>query len=408
MASDDLVKALREVVRRGAADDAGRVRGLLADLMPQAGAVVRVAVAAVQEGVPADLRRAAAGGSVSLAVNRAISRLVDEHGYERALATRVAEAWAIALGSMSEATRAASSTTPTPLREATVVDPGMPAGASDDGRPRLVVDPLAVWGAYATIGEAIAAAPAGALVVVRSGTYREALVIDKAVEVVGEGPRGAVVVESTDAHAIELRAERAAIRNLTIRAGGTGQGWGAVMVRRGRPVIEGCDLTSSVGAGMYVVGADSDPVVRACTFADGKGTGIFFLENGRGTFERCTVTGNAYAGIQVKQGGDPVVRECTFADGKGNGIYVLENGRGTFEGCTVTGNAYPGIVVQQGGDPVVRECTIARNRNHGVAVWATGRGTVTGCTLSGNVPGEWWVEGGAGGVRRNNRPDAPR
>ena len=103
-----------------------------------------------------------------------------------------------------------------------------------------------------------------------------------------------------------------------------------------------------------------------------------------------------------------MVRECTFADGKTNGIYVLENGRGTFEGCTVTGNAYPGIVVQQGGDPVVRECTIARNRNHGVAVWATGRGTVTGCTLSGNVPGEWWVEGGAGGVRRNNRPDAPR
>ena len=408
MASDDLVNALREVVRRGAADDAARVKGLLADLLPGMPALTRVAVAAVQEGVPADLRQTGHGGSVSLAVNRSIRRLVDEHGYELGLATRVAEAWAIALGAMSESTQAASSTTSTPAREVTVVDPPSSVGVNDDGRPRLVVDPLAVWGAYATIGEAIAAAPAGALVVVRPGTYREALVIDKAVEVVGEGARGAVVVESTDAHAIEFRAERAAIRNLTIRAGGTGQGWGAVMVRRGRPLIEGCALTSSVGAGMYVVGADSDPVVRECTFADGKQSGIYVWENGRGTIERCRVTGNALAGIEVKQGGDPVVRECTFADGKQNGIYVYENGRGTFEGCTVTGNAYAGIAVQLGGDPVVRECTIARNRDHGVAVWATGRGTITGCTLSGNAPGEWWVEGGAGGVRRNNRPDAPR
>ena len=154
----------------------------------------------------------------------------------------------------------------------------------------------------ATIGEAIAAALAGALVVVRPGTYREAVVIDKAVEVVGEGARGAVVVESMDAHAIEFRAERAAIRNLTIRAGGTGQGWGAVMVRRGRPVIERCDLTSSVGAGMYVVGAESDPMVRECTIADGKQNGIWVYENGRGTFEGCTVTGNAKAGIEVKGG----------------------------------------------------------------------------------------------------------
>ena len=41
----NLVEVLREVVRRGAADDAARVRGLLAALMPGMPALTRVAVA---------------------------------------------------------------------------------------------------------------------------------------------------------------------------------------------------------------------------------------------------------------------------------------------------------------------------------------------------------------------------
>ena len=93
-----IAEALREVVRRGAADDAARVRGLLADLIPGMPAPARVAVAAVQEGVPADLRRATASGSAALAIARGIDRLVDQHGYKRALATRVVHAWAAAVG----------------------------------------------------------------------------------------------------------------------------------------------------------------------------------------------------------------------------------------------------------------------------------------------------------------------
>lgn len=102
MASDDLVQALREVVRRGAADDVGRVRGLLADLLPGMPALTRVAVAAVQEGVPADLRRMGVGGSTALAIARGVDRLVDQHGYKRALASRVVRAWAAVIGTSTD------------------------------------------------------------------------------------------------------------------------------------------------------------------------------------------------------------------------------------------------------------------------------------------------------------------
>jgi F-box protein 11 len=232
------------------------------------------------------------------------------------------------------------------------------------GRPRLVVDGDAVrGGAYTTIGEAIRAAPEGALVVVRAGRYREAVMIDKEVEVVGEGGWGGVVVEAEGTDAIVIATPRAWVRNMTVRAvGATVNASGAIRVRSGRPLIEGCDLTSRVGAVMYVSGRDSDPEVR----------------------------------------------DCKLADGEGFGIWVSANGKGRFAGCRVTGNAYAGIAVTTGGDPEVRDCTVSGNRDYGIKVWSDGRGMITRCTITGNLPQAWSVEGGAGGTRRGNRPEAPQ
>ena len=202
-----------------------------------------------------------------------------------------------------------------------------------------MVDATAVRGAHATIKDALAAAVPGTLIVVKPGTYREALVIEKAVEIVGEGRLGQVVIEASERAAIVLDTDRAALRNLVIRATGTQSTTSAaVWVKRGRPVIEGCTLTSAIGPGMYVGGSSSDPTVRECTFADGKQSGIWVVENGAGTFERCTVTGNAKAGIRVETGGNPTVRECTVERNRDHGIKVWDTGLGTITGCRLSGN----------------------------------------------------------------------
>jgi hypothetical protein len=145
MTDGDLNDALREVVRRGVVDDAVRVRGLLADLLPGQGAVVRVAVAAVHEGVPRDLRQAVMNGSVSLAVARGIDRLVSEHAYDRTMATRVVEAWAGALG--PEGTR--------PSPERTANNDGAGGGGGAKRRKKavgtVVLDDVAGDGDFRTI-----------------------------------------------------------------------------------------------------------------------------------------------------------------------------------------------------------------------------------------------------------------
>ncbi len=152
-----------------------------------------------------------------------------------------------------------------------------------------------------------------------------------------------------------------------------------------------------------VNGADADPSVISCVVHDCKGFGIWVREQAGGTFERCAVVGNAGLGIFVL--GDPVVRDCEVRDGKDAGILVGTRGKGTFERCAVVGNAGLGIFAL--GDPVVRDCQVFGNRDGGVIVAAGALGTITGCTVSLNTPDNWRVEAGAGGIRRDNRFDAP-
>ena len=159
------------------------------------------------------------------------------------------------------------------------------------------------------------------------------------VQVQGEGDRARIVVEATDATAVTVTADRAVVRNLTVRAVGSGATSGAVWVKLGRVVIEGCDLTSAIGAVVYITGEDSAPVIRDCQIRHGKGSGVRVSDRGKGTIEKCVISGNALAGVETWTGGNPTVRYCQIRDNKRFGVYVHDQGQGTFTGNTLAGNA---------------------------------------------------------------------
>ena len=82
-ATDGVGQKLRGLVATHGIDrvttDASWVRNVLADLSPETRAFNRVLMVAVQEGIPADLRRAATGGSVALAIARGADQIGRAH-----------------------------------------------------------------------------------------------------------------------------------------------------------------------------------------------------------------------------------------------------------------------------------------------------------------------------------------
>jgi hypothetical protein len=239
-------------------------------------------------------------------------------------------------------------------------------------------------GTHATIGEAVRAAPAGSTILIRPGLYREALALDKAVTLQGDGPPENVTITSAEAPCLSATAEAVA-RGLTLRRTRSERGRDgyAVVVRRGGLRLEGCDVSSESLACVAIHGPDSNPTLRQCRIHHGSEGGVLIYQQGRGTLEGCEIFANQLAGVEINEEGDLTLRDCKVHDNQGDGVLVQQQGRGTVEGCEIHANRRAGVVVRDGGDPTVRHCKVHDNEG-GILVDERGRGTVEGCEIHAN------------------------
>jgi F-box protein 11 len=310
------------------------------------------------------------------------------------------------------------------------------SGPTDKTEPPIhIVDPLH-RGDFTNLTDALVSANPGDRIVVRPGLYREAVVIDKVVEIIGDGDLGTVVIEATGKNVIQFKANAGRIANLTLRQAGGGK-WYCIDVAQGRLSLEGCDITSQslacvaihsgadpwlrrnrihngTQSGVFVYGdgqgvlEDNDifanayggieikdganPAVRRNRIHDGRTVGVMVGETGQGVLEDNDIFGNAWSGIETKKGGNPTVRRNRIHDGKQSGVYVQENGQGVLEDNDIFSNAFTGIEVNQGGNPIVRGNRISKNGRQAVRVYNGGRGTFENNDLRDNTKGAWDID----------------
>jgi F-box protein 11 len=294
-------------------------------------------------------------------------------------------------------------------------------------------------GDFTTIGAAIAAAHPGDRIVVRPGLYEESLVVNKPLEILGDGPADDIRIWARGATALEFQATIGRVANLTLRqAGGDGQWYGAD-ITSGRLDLEGCLISSDSLACVVIRGA-ADPRLRRNRISYGSGVGVLVHDYGLGTLEDNQIFGNRLSGAEIRArgnptlrnnriygnlesgvlvhrdgegtvedneiadngtgtaistGGNPVFRRNRISGSKHSGIFVYAGGQGYIEDNEVIANVLAGVEIGDGGDPVVRENRINGNGYRAVWIHPGGRGTFEGNDLTGNNGGAWQVDEGA-------------
>jgi F-box protein 11 len=252
---------------------------------------------------------------------------------------------------------------------------------------------------FRTIGEALKNAQPGGSIQVRPGLYRESVVIDKPVEILGDGPVGEIAIETADSPGIVMRADCATVRGLTVRrrglppAGGDGNAGqasrlsvdSAVWVTQGCLMLEDCDIVSETGPGIAIDTERANPAIRRCAVHDSRNCGILFEGNSQGTVEDCDIFGNAGAGVGIKQGSNPLIRGCQLRDGKDAGVCVSDFGQGILEECDIRGNAGAGVAIVSGSNPVIRRCKIHDGLQNGIWISDRSQGIVEDCDIFGNA-----------------------
>jgi len=159
-----------------------------------------------------------------------------------------------------------------------IAAPSPPPPSTNPTPPRfrtLIVDQMH-RGDYPTISAAIAAANAGDRIIVRPGFYSEGLVIDKPLEIIGEGDRAEIVVCAIGTPVILFQTTAGRVRNLTLRqAGGL---WFGVDIKQGRLELEDCDI-SSVMLACVAIHDGADPRLRRNRIHDSKAGGVYIYHN---------------------------------------------------------------------------------------------------------------------------------
>ncbi|MFF7777257.1 right-handed parallel beta-helix repeat-containing protein [Streptomyces tanashiensis] len=178
-------------------------------------------------------------------------------------------------------------------------------------------------GEYPSLAAALEAASDGDVLTIAPGTYRENLVIRRAVTLRGpEGGVGSVRIAPPDGVPLTLRAS-VTVQDLHIE--GQDVAAPALLVEDGTPELLDLRIMTRSAAGIEVRGA-ARPTVRRCTVDNPAGIGIAVLDGAGGVFEECEVVSAGQAGVSVRGGAHPRLERCRVHHASGAGIAVTGEG----------------------------------------------------------------------------------
>lgn len=290
-------------------------------------------------------------------------------------------------------------------------------------------------GDFKTLAEALKTAPAGARLLVRSGSYAGNLVLNRSVEILAEPGGDGVVIEAASSPGVTISADQVRLSGLLFRCSSAGNG-SVVEVSRGRTVLEDCAIEAGSNTSGSLTGlrvrSSGDVTLSRCQITGGA-AGVRVTETAHCLLRTCDLSGSSSTGISVSDtadvrlygcnllnhadsglvvagpaqvlldtceiagnrtgvlvnGSNPLLRKCRLRNNRAEGIAFRLDARGELNDCDVLENGVSGVSISQRSDPTLRNCRISKSGADNVRVFDTGRGTLEKCAIS---------EGGTRGV----------
>ena len=419
---------LREIIQRHGRDvieNPRRLENLLRDYCGEFRREISVLTMALEEHAVADLLDAPASALPHKVVRaRLAQRLCDNLALSDAAAHWSIESWAWALGLISDAdlelkenygeskeseSGAAKSISPQSIAQNKFA--GQNLSSNQTAQVKQTAQPQSAkittstfivsangGGNFTSIGEALRNVPANSRLLIREGLYQESIVLDKNVEIVGDGAIENIIIKSANQSCVSMQTDKAIVRGMTLQGRGksSGKAFFAVDIPRGALVLENCDISSDSLSCAAIYGVNAKPLLKNCRIHDGADSGIYIFDNARASIENCDVYRNANVNLAIAQGANPAIKNCRIFEGENGGIVVWGNGAtATIEDCKISNHRLANVGISQSANPVLRRCKIFGGRDSGVFVHQKGYGTFEECDIYGNQTAEVAVTDGS-------------
>ncbi|MFJ9200492.1 right-handed parallel beta-helix repeat-containing protein [Streptomyces flaveolus] len=234
-------------------------------------------------------------------------------------------------------------------------------------------------GEYASLAAALEAAADGDVLTIAPGTYRENLVVERAVTLRGpEGAQGSVRIAPVDGVPLTVRAS-AVVQDLHVE--GQDAAAAAVLVEEGTPELLDVRVVTRSASGIEVRGS-ARPTVRRCTVDNPAGVGIAVLDGGGGVFEECEVVSAGQAGVAVRSGAHPRLERCRIHHAAGSGLTATgEHSALEAVGCEIYEVRGSGVQVSGRATAHLTDCDVHRTTSDGVTLDTDAVLTLADCRI---------------------------
>jgi hypothetical protein len=234
-------------------------------------------------------------------------------------------------------------------------------------------------GEYASLAAALEAAADGDVLTIAPGTYRENLVIQRAVTLRGaEGSAGSVRIAPADGVPLTVRAS-AVVRDLHVE--GQDATAPALLIEEGTPELRDVRVVTRSATGIEVRGG-ARPTVRRCTVDNPAGIGIAVLDGAGGVFEECEVTAAGQEGVAVRSGARPRLERCRVHHASGPGLAATgDNSTLEAVGCEVHEVRGSGLQVTGRATAHLTDCDVHRTTADGVTLDTEAVLTLADCRI---------------------------
>ena len=172
--------------------------------------------------------------------------------------------------------------------------------------------------AYPSINDAMAVAADEDTILVHPGIYKDPLVIDRDLTLIGQGLLNEIQLHVENQTPITINAEIYHIENISIKHSGDQESF-ALDITSGRGTISGCDISSD-GLACISIHGTASPIIRATRIHDGNETGIMITGQSNATVEGNMIFGNQFAGIEIRVQANPKITKNHIFDRNEVGI----------------------------------------------------------------------------------------
>ncbi len=235
---------------------------------------------------------------------------------------------------------------------------------------------------YPTIQEAVDAAWPGDTVYVYSGSYTEYVVVNKALNLIGEGSGSTEIWGGPSDHTVKITASSVYVSGFRI------MGWGlevaGIHLESGGNTISdnnvggdyGIDLSSSNG------NIIKNNIV-------GGGVGIRLDSSTGNSITDNTISSSSGSGILLSGSDDNTITGNTISN-NGEGICIASSEGNTIKSNTISNNFYGIYFFGSGQGNIVTDNAISNNENGVLYLWSYG--SLTNCSITGSSNYDFYLE----------------